>query len=72
MGPHYVLAEFGVTLAPSTEVRVSDSTAEVRYLVSPMRPDGTVEWDEARLADLLTGDSIMGTCLPRTPGEVSR
>jgi len=69
--PRSVLAEFGVTLAPDTELRVWDSTAEVRYLVLPMRPGGTDSWDEARLADLVTRDCMIGTGLPLSAAEVS-
>ena len=72
MDPRGVLAEFGVTLAPTVEVRVWDSTAEVRYLVLPMRPEGAEDWDEARLAELVTRDSMIGTGLPRAPEEVNR
>jgi nitrile hydratase len=59
-----VLAEFGVTLPESTAIRVWDSTAEVRYLVLPMRPDGTEGLDEDELAALVTRDSMIGTGLP--------
>ncbi len=67
--PRGVLAEFGVALPPETEIRVWDSTAEVRYLVVPMRPSGTEDWDEARLAALVTRDSMIGTGLSLAPGE---
>ena len=66
--PRAVLAEFGVTLADGTNVRVWDSTAEIRYLVLPMRPPGTDGMDEAALAALVTRDSMIGTGLPRAPG----
>jgi nitrile hydratase len=59
--PRAVLADFGVTLPPETEIRVWDSTAEVRYLVVPMRPTGTEGWDEERLAALVTRDAMIGT-----------
>jgi nitrile hydratase len=65
--PRGVLADFGVTLSPSTEVRVWDSTAEVRYLVIPRRPEGTDHCTEEQLAALVTRDSMIGTGLPRTP-----
>ena len=61
--PRAVLAEFGVTLPEGTAVRVWDSTAEVRYLVIPMRPAGTEGWTEAQLAELITRDSMIGTGL---------
>lgn len=63
--PRAVLAEFGVTLAEGTSVRVWDSTAEIRYLVLPMRPEGSARMDEAALAGLVTRDSMIGTGLPR-------
>ena len=63
--PRAVLAEFGVTLPEATEVRVWDSTAEVRYLVIPQRPAGTEGMGEAELAELVTRDSMIGTGLPR-------
>ncbi|WP_028066911.1 nitrile hydratase subunit alpha [Solirubrobacter soli] len=59
--PRAVLADFGVTLGDDVEVRVWDSTAEVRYLVVPMRPPGTEDWDEERLAGLVTRDAMIGT-----------
>ena len=66
--PRGVLAEFGVTLAASTEIRVWDSTAEVRYLVIPERPTGTEGLSEVALAALVTRDSMIGTGLPRPVG----
>ncbi len=63
--PRGVLAEFGVELAEEVEVRVWDSTAEVRYLVLPQRPPGTEGWSEASLAELVTRDSMIGVGLPR-------
>ena len=69
--PRGVLADFGITLPAGREIRVWDSTAEVRYLVIPQRPPGTEGLDEARLADLVTRDSMIGTGLPRAPGEAS-
>lgn len=62
--PRAVLAEFGVTLPPETTVRVWDSTAEVRYLVLPMRPTGTDGWSESRLAELVGRDAMIGTAVP--------
>lgn len=69
--PHGVLADFGVALPEGTRVRVWDSTAEVRYLVVPMRPAGTEHLDEAQLADLVTRDSMIGTGLPKPPAEAA-
>jgi nitrile hydratase len=65
--PRSVLHEFGVTLPERTEIRVWDSTAEVRYLVLPMRPAGTDGWSEEKLAALVTRDSMVGTGLPLSP-----
>jgi nitrile hydratase len=65
--PRGVLADFGVSLPADTEIRVWDSTAETRYLVLPMRPAGTDGWDEAKLAGLVTRDSMIGTGLARSP-----
>lgn len=65
--PRKVLSEFGVTLDEATEVRVWDSTAEVRYLVIPERPAGTEGWSEERLADLVTRDSMIGAGLAAAP-----
>ncbi len=59
--PRGVLAEFGVQLADDTEIRVWDSTAELRYLVVPQRPAGTEGWDEEKLAQLVTRNSMIGT-----------
>ncbi len=65
--PRKVLAEFGVALPSGTAVRVWDSTAEIRYLVLPMRPVGSEGLDEGELAALVTRDSMIGTGLPRVP-----
>jgi nitrile hydratase len=68
--PRGVLAEFGVALPASTGIRVWDSTSEVRYLVIPMRPAGTDDWSEERLADLVTRNSMIGTGLALSPEQV--
>ena len=65
--PRSVLAEFGVSLLQSQKVRVWDSTAEVRYLVVPMRPDGTEDMTEDQLAVIVARDCMIGTALPRLP-----
>lgn len=65
--PRAVLKEFGITLPEDREVRVWDSTAEVRYLVIPERPAGTDGFSEAQLAELVTRDSMIGTGLARNP-----
>jgi nitrile hydratase subunit alpha len=64
--PRAVLGEFGVELADDVEVRVWDSSAEVRYLVLPMRPAGTEGWDEDRLTAIVTRDCMIGTAVPVT------
>ena len=69
MDPRGVLADFGVTLPQQVQFRVWDSTAEVRYLVIPMRPGGTDGFTEEQLAALVTRDSMIGTGLARTPGD---
>jgi nitrile hydratase len=58
--PRGVLAEFGTTISDDIEIRVSDSTAVVRYLVLPMRPSGTEGWSEEELATLVTRDAMIG------------
>jgi nitrile hydratase len=65
--PRGVLADFGLTLPETTEIRVWDSTAETRFIVLPMRPEGTEGWSEAELAELVTRDSMIGTGLPLPP-----
>ena len=61
--PVGVLADFGVALPAGTDIRVWDSTAEVRYLVIPMRPPGTEGWNAECLAGLVTRNSMIGTGL---------
>lgn len=65
--PRGVLAEFGMTLPGDTKIRVWDSTAELRYLVVPMRPAGAEGLSKDQLADLVTRDSMIGTGLPKAP-----
>jgi len=65
--PRKVLAEFGVTLPEHRAVRVWDSTAEMRYLVIPQRPEGTEGMDEEALMGLVSRDSMIGTALAGTP-----
>src|SRR6266568_2062497 len=67
--PRGVLADFGVTLPATTDIRIWDSTAETRFIVLPMRPAGTEGWSEDKLADLVTRDSMIGTGLPLKPGQ---
>ncbi len=69
--PRGVLADFGVRLPDGTAIRVWDSTAEIRYLVVPMQPEGTDGWGEDALARLVTRDSMIGTGLARRPDEAN-
>jgi nitrile hydratase subunit alpha len=69
--PRGVLGDFGVELGSEVEIRVWDSTSEIRYLVVPMRPEDTEGWDEAELAALVTRDSMIGTGLPKRPMQQS-
>jgi nitrile hydratase len=70
--PRGVLQEFGVKLADDVEVRVWDSTAELRYLVLPERPGGSENMSEEELVALVTRDSMVGVGKARRPGEVDR
>ena len=63
--PRKVLLEFGLPLDPKVQIKVWDSTAEIRYLVLPMRPKGTENMDESELAELVTRNSMIGTGLPK-------
>ena len=67
--PRAVLREFGLRLNDEIQVRVHDSTADMRYLVLPMRPALTEGWSEERLAALVTRDSMIGVATPRSPGK---
>jgi len=67
--PRGVLRELGTDLPDEVEVRVWDSTAEIRYLVLPERPPGTESWSEEQLADLVTRDSMIGVEKIVTPAE---
>jgi nitrile hydratase len=68
--PRGVLREFGVELDDDMEVRVVDSTADIRYLVVPRRPSGTEGMDEEELVALVTRDSMIGVAQPRAPATV--
>lgn len=70
--PRGVLKDFGVELPAETDIRVWDSTAEVRYLVVPMRPPNTEGWSEESLAKLVTRDSMIGTGLAVSPDAAPR
>ena len=65
--PRAVLAEFGTVIPESVRIRVHDSTADMRYMVLPLRPAGTEGWSEQRLAELVTRDSMIGVALPKAP-----
>ena len=69
--PKGVLADFGVTLPEDTNIRVWDSTAETRFIVLPVRPDGTEGWDQEKLAALVTRDSMVGTGLATSADEAA-
>jgi nitrile hydratase subunit alpha len=66
--PRQVLREFGLEVGEGAQVRVHDSTADMRYLVLPMRPAGTEGWSEEQLASLVTRDSMIGVSVPKSPG----
>ncbi len=68
--PRAVLREFGLELDDSVEVRVWDSSADVRYMVLPQRPPGSEGMSEAELAELVIRDSMIGVALARTPSGV--
>lgn len=63
--PRAVLSEFGLDLSQEIKIRVHDSTADMRYLVLPMRPAGTAGWSEERLAAIVTRDCMIGVATPK-------
>ena len=63
--PRAVLREFGTEIAENVVIRVLDSTADIRYMVLPLRPAGTEGWDEERLAGIVTRDTLVGVTLAR-------
>jgi nitrile hydratase subunit alpha len=65
--PRAVLAEFGTVIPDGVQIRVHDSTADMRYMVAPKRPEGTEGLGEEDLADLVTRDSMIGVALPNSP-----
>ncbi len=69
--PRGVLAEFGVTLPAEKKIRVWDSTAELRYLVIPERPEGTEGLSEEQLAGLVSRDAMIGTAIASNPGAAA-
>ena len=70
--PRGVLKEFGVEVPESVEVRVHDSTADLRYIVLPMRPAATDGWSETELAAIVTRDAMIGTAVPRVEKRTAR
>ena len=66
--PRGVLRDFGLALAADVEIRVWDSSAEIRYMVLPMRPAGTEHLSEEQLAALVTRDAMIGTAIVASPG----
>jgi nitrile hydratase len=69
--PRTVLAEFGLRIPEDVAIRVHDSTADMRYLVLPMRPEGTEGWSEERLASIVTRDCMIGVAVPAKSGSKS-
>ena len=67
--PRAVLAEFGLAIPEETQIRVHDSSADMRYMVLPMRPAGTEGWSEERLATLVNRDSMIGVAIPKGPKD---
>jgi nitrile hydratase len=65
--PRAVLAEFGLHIPAGVQIRVHDSTADMRYMVLPMRPAGTEGWSEERLAAIVTRDCMIGVAVPQLP-----
>jgi thiocyanate hydrolase gamma subunit len=63
--PRQILAEFGLVLPPDIEVRVEDSNQKCRFMVMPLRPEGTDGWTEEQLAEIVTRDCMIGVALPR-------
>ena len=70
--PRTVLAEFGLAVPDNVQVRVHDSTADMRYIVLPMQPAGTEGWSEERLAALVTRDCMIGVAVPKVAGAAAR
>jgi nitrile hydratase len=70
--PRAVLSEFGLKIPEDVQIRVHDSSADMRYLVLPMRPAGTDGWSEDRLAALVNRDSMIGVALPKAPRDLKQ
>ena len=69
--PREVLAEFGLHFGPDVEVRVHDSNQKSRFMVMPMRPEGTEGWTEEQLAAIVTRDTMIGVALPQADWTAS-
>ena len=67
--PREVLREFGLVLSEKIQIRIHDSSADMRYMVLPMRPPGTESWDEERLAGIVTRDCLLGVAVPKGPAK---
>lgn len=67
--PRAVLAEFGLKIKDQVQIRVHDSSADMRYMVLPMRPVGTESWSEQRLAELVNRDCLLGVAVPKGPND---
>jgi nitrile hydratase len=67
--PRAVLAEFGLKIPEHVQIRVHDSSADMRYMVLPMRPAGTEGWSAERLAGLVNRDSMIGVAVPKGPND---
>ena len=67
--PRAVLAEFGLKISEHVQIRVHDSSADMRYMVLPMRPAGTEGWTEERLAGLVNRDSMIGVAVAKGPND---
>jgi nitrile hydratase subunit alpha len=67
--PRAVLSEFGLNIPQKTQIRVHDSTADMRYIVLPMRPAATEGWSEDRLAALVNRDCMIGVAVPKGPND---
>src|SRR5262245_19039547 len=67
--PRAVLTEFGLRIPDAVQIRVHDSSADMRYMVLPMRPAGTENWDEERLSGLVNRDCLLGVAIPKGPKD---
>lgn len=67
--PRKVIAEFGHKVPPKVAIRVHDSNADMRYMVLPMRPEGTDGWSEDQLAAIVTRDCLIGVAVPKVPNK---